>query len=124
MARWQELYCEACASAARMPTPGLDSESRRIWILIGALSEAVWRRLNLDEPGYSPLATICRNALAYQPESADEMALWNELTAPHNFPALVRYRESSQGQEYPAGLMETARHRWETEKDQGNLPAT
>src|SRR5262245_24523928 len=43
MELWEKLYREACADVARMPTPELDAETRRIWILIGALSEAFWR---------------------------------------------------------------------------------
>jgi hypothetical protein len=122
MARWQELYQQACDFAAKMPTPDLDQETRRIWILIGALSEAFWRRL--DEPGFSAFEKMCRNAQAYQAESADEIAIWNELTAPHNYPALVRYVDLRQGREYAGGMLEVARRRWETEGRQVNLPDT
>jgi hypothetical protein len=50
MASAEELYQEARDSVAGMQTPDLDSETRRIWILIGALSDAFWRRV--DEPGF------------------------------------------------------------------------
>jgi hypothetical protein len=122
MARWEQLYWQACDSVAQMPTPHLDPETRRIWILIGALSDAFWRRVG--EPGFSALEKMCRNAKAYQAESADEIAIWDELTAPHNYPALVRYVELCEGREYAGGMLEVARRRWETEGTQGNLPAT
>src|SRR5262245_7373675 len=109
MAQWQELYRQVCDSVARMPTPDLDPETRRIWILIGALSDAFWRRV--EEPDFSALEKMCRNAQAYQAESADEIAIWDELTAPHNYPALVRYVDLRKGQEYAGGLLEVARRR-------------
>jgi hypothetical protein len=122
MARWEELYRQVYDSVARMPTPHLDLETRRIWILIGALSEAFWHRVG--EPGFSPLETMCRNARAYKAESADEIAIWDELTAPHNYPALVRYVELCNGQEYAGGMLEVAQRRWETEGGQANVPPT
>lgn len=113
MELWEKLYRQACERVARMPTPSLDSELRRIWILIGALSDAFWRRLG--EPGFSALEKMARNAQEYQAESADEIAIWNELTAPHNYLAVVRYVELHNGEEYAGGLLEVARRRWERE---------
>ena len=122
MELWEKLYREACASVARMPTPELDTETRRIWILFGALSEAFWRRL--DEPGFSAVEKMVRNSHQYQAESADEIAIWNELTAPHNYAAVVRYVELRNGDEYAGGLLKVARHRWESESRPENLPPT
>jgi hypothetical protein len=121
MARWEELYREVSDIVARMPTPHLDAETRKIWVLMGALSEALWRRAG--EPGFSMLEAMCRNARAYQAESEDEKAIWEELTAPHNYPALVRYIGLCEGREYAGGALEVARRRWEAEGGQGTLPS-
>jgi hypothetical protein len=121
MARWEELYREASDLVARMPTPDLDLEARKIWILMGALSEAFWRRAG--EPGFSIVEAMYRNERAYNAESADEMAIWNELTAPHNYPALVRYIGLCGGREYAGGVLEVARRRWEAERSQSSLPS-
>ncbi len=122
MTRWEELYREASELVARMPTPHLDAETRKIWILMGALSEAFWRRVG--EPGFSILETMCRNAQAYQAETEDEIAIWNELTAPHNYPALVRYIGICVGREYAGGVLDVARRRWDAEGSQNTLPTT
>jgi hypothetical protein len=109
--RWQELYQQACESVARMPTPELDSDTRRIWILIGALSDAFWRRR--DEPDFKALEKMFRNSQAYQAESSDEIAIWDELTAPHNYHSLVRFVDLRKGSEYAGGVLEVARRRYE-----------
>jgi hypothetical protein len=102
-----------------MQTPDLDAAARRIWALIGALSEAFWRRT--DEPGFSMVQALWRNLDHYTPESDDELALWRELTAPHNHAAVARYVELGSGKvsEYAAQLhatiMEASRRRWESE---------
>jgi hypothetical protein len=83
MARWEELYQQASDLVAGMSRPDLDAETRKIWILMGALSEALWRRVK--EPGFGMWEKMCRNAQAYQAESEDEIAIWNELTAPESF---------------------------------------
>ena len=108
-----------------MPTPHLDSEIRKIWLLMGALSDAFWRhaRARAGEPGFSVLDAMCRNAHAYQAESEDEKAIWEELTAPHNYPALVRYIALCEGREYAGGVLKVARCRWEAEGSQSNLPS-
>jgi hypothetical protein len=106
-----------------MPTPHLDSETRKIWILMGALSEALWRRARAGGPGFSVLDAMCRNAQAYQTESEDEKAIWEELTAPHNYPALVRYIAICEGQVYAGGVLEVARRRWEVEGTQSSSPS-
>ncbi len=121
MERWQELYQQAEQSVAHSPTPHLDPELRRIWIFMGALSDAFWRRV--DEPGFSAFETTRRNSVAYQAESPDEIALWNEVTAPHNYHAVIRYVALHNGNEYAGGLVKVARDRWETEGRQGNSPA-
>jgi hypothetical protein len=119
MAQWEKLYREASDLVARMPTPHLDPETRKIWILMGALSEAFWRRAG--EPGFSILDAMCRNARAYQAESEDEAAIWDELTTAHNYPALVRYIALCGGQEYAGGVLDVARRRWEAEGGQSAL---
>jgi hypothetical protein len=121
MSRWVELYREAANGVARMPTPHLDSETRKIWILMGALSEAFWRRVG--EPGFSVLETMSRNARAYKAESEDEIAIWNQLTAPHNYPSLVRYIALCEGRVYAGGVVEIARCRWEAEGSPNSLPS-
>jgi hypothetical protein len=120
----EELYQQARDSVAGMPTPDLDSETRRIWILIGALSDAFWRRVG--EPGFSVIDRITQNAQEYRAESEDEIAIWNALTAPDNYPAVVRIVEQRKDNvsEYAAQLhstiVEAARRRWESE---GRQPA-
>jgi hypothetical protein len=121
MARWEELYREVSELAARMPTPHLDPETRKIWILMGALSEALWRRVG--DPRFSILDAMCRNARAYRAESEDEKAIWEELTAPHNYPALVRYIALCEGWEYAGGVLEVARRRWEAEGSPSSSPS-
>lgn len=122
MASAEELYRQACDAAARTPRPELDPEARRIWILIGALDEAFWRRAG--EPGFSLLDHLLRNLQEYRAESEDEVAIWDELTAPHNYPAVLRYVELHKGRvnEYAAQLhatmLEAARRRWESEGHQ------
>src|SRR5258708_28420835 len=111
MSRWEEIYRETCELVAGAPTPDLDSEMRRIWIMMGALSEAFWRRLG--EPGFSIVEKSRRNSHTFQAESEDEIAIWNELTAPDNYPALVRYIAHCEGREYAGGVLEVARRRWE-----------
>src|SRR4051794_40618003 len=102
-----------------MLTPGLDADARRIWGLIGALSDAFYRRR--DEPGFSIIQTMVRNMQRYTPESEDELALWAELTAPHNHAAVARYVELNKGNvsEYAAQLhatiMEASQRRWDSE---------
>jgi hypothetical protein len=113
MARWEDLYLDAYNFAAKMQTPDLDADMRKIWILMSALSEAFWR--HTQEPGVSIWEKIWRNSVAYQPDSEDEIALWNELTAPHNYAALVRYAALYGGKIYATGALEVARRRWETE---------
>ena len=112
MTRLQELYRQSCDVVANVSTPELDVETRKIWILLGALSDAFWRRV--EEPGFSAFDKMVRNAQTFQAESADEVAIWDELTAPHNYLAVVRYVVLRQGYEYAGGLLETARRRWET----------
>ena len=128
MASVEELYQRVCDEVARMPTPELDPETRRIWILIGALDEALWRRGH--EPGFSMLDHLCRNPEQYRAESEDEIAIWNELTAPHNYIAILRYAEIRKGRvnEYAERLhdviLEAARRRKESEDCQAEPPVT
>src|SRR5690349_16146804 len=115
----EELYRQAWESVARVPTPELDSDTRRVWVLIGALSDAFWRRAG--EPGFSVLDHLARNAREYRAESADEVAIWDELTAPHNYPAVARYVEQRRGQASDSAvglhtaILEAARRRLEGE---------
>jgi hypothetical protein len=111
MARWEDLYQDACNFAANWQREELDADMRKIWLLMGALSEAFWR--HAQEPGVSVMEKIWRNNQRYHPDSEDEIALWNELTAPHNYAALLRYAALSGGQIYATGALEVARSRWE-----------
>jgi hypothetical protein len=103
----EQLYRQTCDAVARMPTPDLDPGMRKVWILIGALSDAFWRRQG--EPGFSVLDHLQRNSQQYLAESADEVALWDELTAPENHLAVVRYVNYHRGRvsDYAANLHET-----------------
>lgn len=113
MSRLSQLYERACNDAARMETPELDSEMRRIWILLGALSDARWRLA--AQPAKSALDLLLQEP--YRPESDDECEIWCELTAPHNYFAVLRFVEFNAGRvhEHAARLRTTllneARHR-------------
>jgi hypothetical protein len=122
MARWEELYQQVCDLTAGMSAPDLDPETRKIWLLNCALSEAFWRRVREREPGFSAFNTLCRNMVAYQAESDDEIAIWDELTAPHNYPALARYIAHCEGYEYAGGVVAVARRRWEAAGRPGGPP--
>jgi len=113
MARWEDLYLEASNFAANLQRDDLDADMRKIWILMGALSEAFWR--HAQEPGVSVMEKIWRNNQQYHPDSEDEIAIWNELTAPNNYAALVRFAALSGGEIYATGALDVARRRWETE---------
>jgi hypothetical protein len=88
----------------------------RIWQMIGALSDAHWRRA--AQPGVSAFNVLVVEP--YRPESEEERAIWTELTAPHNYLSLRRYVESgkvSGTNEFAAKLHEAllaeAASRWE-----------
>ena len=83
----EKLCQHAFEHASRVETPYFDPETRRIWVLIGALSEAFFARVN--EPGFSILDRI--GTEQFIPETADELMIWDELTAPHNYAAVLRY---------------------------------
>jgi hypothetical protein len=68
----------------------MDAEFERIWRMFGALSDESWRRGS--QPGVSILDV--RDKQADGPVGEVEEAIWNELTAPDNYAALVRYVES------------------------------
>jgi hypothetical protein len=67
----------------------MDEELMRIRNLIGALSDAYWRRMS--QPGVRAFDALV--AEEYRPVSDEENAIWAELTAPHNYASLVRYVE-------------------------------
>jgi hypothetical protein len=97
----------------------MDAETRRIWEMIGALSDAFWHRV--AEPGVSILDAMNENAKQYRPVSAEEIAIWTELTAPHNYASVCRYIANAKRRditEYAAQLYETilaeATRRWES----------
>lgn len=69
----------------------MDAEMTKIWEMIGALSDAHWRRAT--QPGVSAFRVLV--AEPYRPESTEERVLWSELTAPHNYLSLRRYVESA-----------------------------
>jgi hypothetical protein len=93
----------------------MDADMTGIWKLIGALSDAHWRRA--AQPGGSAFHALF--AEPYRPESAEEQAIWTELTAPHNYLALRRFVESQKASgtnEFAAKLNEAllteATSRW------------
>jgi hypothetical protein len=69
----------------------MDAESQRIWMMFGALSDAFWHRAS--QPGVSVLDALL--AQEDGPVGEEEEAIWDELTAPHNYAALIRYIETS-----------------------------
>jgi hypothetical protein len=108
----------------QMKCSDLDAETRRIWELIGALSDALWRRAR-EEPGFSMLDHLLRSVDEYRAESEEEIAIWNELTGPQNYRAIIRYVEQTKGsvndyaQKFHLVILESARRRWESERGQG-----
>jgi hypothetical protein len=68
----------------------MDAEFEKIWRMFGALSDESWRRGS--QPGVSILDV--RDKQADGPVGEVEEAIWNELTAPDNYAALVRYVET------------------------------
>jgi hypothetical protein len=99
-------------------TPDLDRETRTIYELIAALLSDFWRRAR-EEPGFSVLGYIGRRAEEYRPESPEEKAIWDELTKPEHYRALVRYARQKKGQVYDnyekilGVVQEAARRRWQ-----------
>lgn len=83
----------------------MDAESQRIWMMFGALSDAFWHRAS--QPGVSVLDALL--AQEDGPVGEDEEAIWDELTAPHNYAALIRYIETSK----EAGINDHARRLYE-----------
>ena len=69
---------------------GMNNDNRTIRKLIGFLSDAFWRRAT--QPGVSWID--CLREEKYRPESVEENAIWDELTAPHNYSALRHFMES------------------------------
>jgi hypothetical protein len=83
----------------------MDAEIKRIWDMVGELCEAHWRRAT--QPGVRTLDALL--AIPYRPESAEERAIWTELTAPHNYLSLrrfVEYRKALGSNEFGAKLDE------------------
>jgi hypothetical protein len=119
----EDLFRQACELTRVTPSADMDPDVR-IWLLIGALSEALWRRAREREPGFSLVEHVCR--AEYRPESADELTLWAELTSPHNYPAVARYVEKWAGQvnggaaRLHAALLRDARARSERERAAGD----
>lgn len=97
----------------------MDAESRRIWEMIGDLSDAFWHRAT--QTGVSILDAIIENDKQYRPASAEEIAIWTELTAPHNYASVCRYIANAKRRaitDYAAQLYRTilaeASRRWES----------
>jgi hypothetical protein len=100
----------------------MDAENRRMWEMIGGLSDAFWRRV--QQPGVSAYEALLEKV--YQPVSDEEKAIWSEITAPHNYASLQRYVESrnkSEMQDRAVTLVETllaeATDRWHHESRSG-----
>jgi len=94
----------------------MDTETRRIWEMIGALSDAFWHRIT--QPGVSFFEALV--VKEYRPESDEEEALWTELTAPHNYAALLRYVDywkklgtDLYADTHHAAILAAAAHRWQ-----------
>jgi len=101
----------------------MDAEMMRIWKLIGALSDAHWQRA--AQPGVSAFQALF--AEPYRPESAEERAIWDELTAPHNYLALRRFVESrrmsgtnASPAKFDEALLAEATSRWERQGNNGD----
>jgi hypothetical protein len=95
----------------------MDAETRRIWEMIGALSDAFWHRAT--QPGVSILDALIENYKQYRPVSAEEIEIWTELTAPHNYVSVHRFIVEAKQRDitdYAAMLYETilteATRRW------------
>ena len=94
----------------------MDADTQRIREMLGALSDAFWSRLN--KPGSSAFDALLVEE--YRPESAEEKAIWSEITAPHHYASLRRYIEGktrSEVTDYAArlydALLAEATSRWE-----------
>ena len=118
MALVDDLYRQVSEDMALTPTPGLDPDARRIYLLIATMYDWAWRRIG--KPGFSFIEWMVRNKQDYVPETDEEVAIWDELTAPHNYQALVRYvdlRGNSVNDgiaRLHAKLLEAARHQSES----------
>jgi hypothetical protein len=64
-----------------------DAENERIRNMFGTLFDAIFER---SKQGKSVLKALVAD---YCPESEMEKAIWNELTAPRNYSALLQYFE-------------------------------
>ncbi len=98
----------------------MDAEDERIWKLFGALSDASWRKG--PDPGGNVGGRLMENLIEYHPLSAEERAIWTELTAPHNYGSLCRYMENMKkaGSDLYTSTLHgpifaEATRRWETE---------
>jgi hypothetical protein len=90
---WDEFYF-----VIGLKTPEFDRETRTIYELIAALvSDAAWLRAR-EEPGFSILYHLAGRADDYRPESQEEIAIWDELTKPQHYNALLRYAKQRKGQ--------------------------
>ncbi len=81
----------------------MDAATEKIWKLIGALSDAQWRRA--IEPGAGTLEILFADP--YCPVSQEDREIWSELTAPGNYQALCSYIESIRAMgdtEYSEGM--------------------
>jgi hypothetical protein len=95
----------------------MDAENERIWRLFGALSDAAWRQG--ADPGGNVSGKLWENLVEYQPVSAEERAVWAELTSPHNYTSLCRYFESRKREgcdlyadTFHAPVLSAATRRW------------
>jgi hypothetical protein len=94
----------------------VDADMEKISKLIGALSDAHWRRAAQAAGG----AFNALFAEPYRPQSTEEIAVWTELTAPCNYVALRRFIDSQQSSgsnefatKLNAALLREATSRWE-----------
>jgi hypothetical protein len=107
----------------------VDAETHKIRELIGALSDAFWQKMRerQGEPGFSPLEHLLAHYEGEcRAETPEEVAIWEELTKPQNYPALLRYVEDGKRRgvnDYAvrlyAALLEIAGRRWQGEHNQG-----
>lgn len=66
-----------------------DDDDERIVDLARALSEAFWTRFQS-----SGVSVFDAYSTAYQPESEEELSIWEQLTSAGNHAALIRYLDS------------------------------
>jgi hypothetical protein len=96
----------------------MDPEDRRIWQLIGSLSDEFRRRIT--QPGVSPLEEMM--VPFYRPVNDEEKRIWAEITAPSNYASLRHFVEpqlrrdiTDYSRKLYEDLLAEAKRRWGSE---------